>query len=137
MCEATSKFFCPRLLDYVVIVGTKNPSSKSHAVQTPEMLRRYPIEDHKDFPLPVDVVFFCQVFFLLLIQYMAFSLVEGSTDLTSPLSRLVIPTALPISLFFGLSMFFLKKTKKKCVWWHNRTAALLPQTISLYLCTVI
>ncbi|KAG1661539.1 MAP kinase-activating death domain protein [Nymphon striatum] len=60
MCEATNKFFSPRLLDYVVIVGAKNPSSKSHAVQTPELLRRYPVEDHKDFILPVDVVFFCQ-----------------------------------------------------------------------------
>ena len=28
--------------------------------QTPELLRRYPLEDHKDFPLPNDVIFFCQ-----------------------------------------------------------------------------
>lgn len=28
--------------------------------QTPELLRRYPLEDHADFPLPPDVVFFCQ-----------------------------------------------------------------------------
>lgn len=28
--------------------------------QTPELLRRYPLEDHTDFPLPPDVVFFCQ-----------------------------------------------------------------------------
>uniref|UniRef100_A0A3B4X394 MAP kinase-activating death domain protein n=1 Tax=Seriola lalandi dorsalis TaxID=1841481 RepID=A0A3B4X394_SERLL len=35
------------------------PSSDSVA-QTPQLLRRYPLEDHHDFPLPPDVVFFCQ-----------------------------------------------------------------------------
>lgn len=28
--------------------------------QTPQLLRRYPLEDQADFPLPPDVVFFCQ-----------------------------------------------------------------------------
>lgn len=28
--------------------------------QTPQLLRRYPLEDYHDFPLPPDVVFFCQ-----------------------------------------------------------------------------
>ncbi|NXL83180.1 MADD protein, partial [Alectura lathami] len=37
----------------------RQPSSDSVA-QTPELLRRYPLEDHADFPLPPDVVFFCQ-----------------------------------------------------------------------------
>uniref|UniRef100_A0A8C0A0P6 MAP kinase-activating death domain protein n=1 Tax=Anas zonorhyncha TaxID=75864 RepID=A0A8C0A0P6_9AVES len=37
----------------------RQPSSDSVA-QTPELLRRYPLEDHVDFPLPPDVVFFCQ-----------------------------------------------------------------------------
>ncbi|XP_075044227.1 MAP kinase-activating death domain protein isoform X11 [Mixophyes fleayi] len=50
---------CPRLLDYLVIVGARQPSSDSVA-QTPELLRRYPLEDHPEFPLPPDVVFFCQ-----------------------------------------------------------------------------
>ncbi|XP_064423235.1 MAP kinase-activating death domain protein isoform X6 [Latimeria chalumnae] len=50
---------CPRLLDYLVVVGARQPSSDSVA-QTPELLRRYPLEDHQDFPLPPDVVFFCQ-----------------------------------------------------------------------------
>ncbi|XP_059730820.1 MAP kinase-activating death domain protein isoform X40 [Bos indicus] len=50
---------CPRLLDYLVIVGARHPSSDSVA-QTPELLRRYPLEDHSEFPLPPDVVFFCQ-----------------------------------------------------------------------------
>nr|XP_048284211.1 MAP kinase-activating death domain protein isoform X19 [Myodes glareolus] len=53
------KKFCPRLLDYLVIVGARHPSSDSVA-QTPELLRRYPLEDHPEFPLPPDVVFFCQ-----------------------------------------------------------------------------
>ncbi|XP_059578837.1 MAP kinase-activating death domain protein isoform X20 [Alligator mississippiensis] len=53
------KKICPRLLDYLVIVGARQPSSDSVA-QTPELLRRYPLEDHVDFPLPPDVVFFCQ-----------------------------------------------------------------------------
>uniref|UniRef100_A0A8C0U4P0 MAP kinase-activating death domain protein n=1 Tax=Cyanistes caeruleus TaxID=156563 RepID=A0A8C0U4P0_CYACU len=50
---------CSRLLDYLVIIGARHPSSDSVA-QTPELLRRYPLEDHADFPLPPDVVFFCQ-----------------------------------------------------------------------------
>ncbi|XP_053922593.1 MAP kinase-activating death domain protein isoform X36 [Cuculus canorus] len=53
------KKICPRLLDYLVIIGARQPSSDSIA-QTPELLRRYPLEDHVDFPLPPDVVFFCQ-----------------------------------------------------------------------------
>ncbi|XP_050809406.1 MAP kinase-activating death domain protein isoform X27 [Gopherus flavomarginatus] len=53
------KMICPQLLDYLVIVGARQPSSDSVA-QTPELLRRYPLEDHSDFPLPPDVVFFCQ-----------------------------------------------------------------------------
>lgn len=28
--------------------------------QAPELLRRYPTDDHKDFPLPLDMVYFCQ-----------------------------------------------------------------------------
>ncbi|XP_059831331.1 MAP kinase-activating death domain protein isoform X4 [Hypanus sabinus] len=53
------KKVCPRLLDYLVFIGARQPSSDSIA-QTPELLRRYPLEDHHDFPLPPDVVFFCQ-----------------------------------------------------------------------------
>ncbi|TSK19978.1 MAP kinase-activating death domain protein [Bagarius yarrelli] len=53
------KKMCQRLLDYLVVVGARQPSSDSVA-QTPQLLRRYPLEDHSDFPLPPDVVFFCQ-----------------------------------------------------------------------------
>ncbi|GAB1600655.1 MAP kinase-activating death domain protein-like isoform X7 [Argonauta hians] len=60
MCEYMKKYFSPRLLDYIVIVGTRNPNHNNNVAQTPELLRRYPVEDHKDFPLPNDVIFFCQ-----------------------------------------------------------------------------
>ncbi|XP_034536286.1 MAP kinase-activating death domain protein isoform X7 [Notolabrus celidotus] len=53
------KKMCPRLLDYLVVVGARQPSSDNVA-QTPQLVRRYPLEDHPDFPLPPDVVFFCQ-----------------------------------------------------------------------------
>ncbi|XP_055951313.1 MAP kinase-activating death domain protein-like isoform X2 [Argiope bruennichi] len=59
MSDFSKKYFCPRLLDYIVFVGARQPS-RNHAVQTPELLRRYPAEDHKDFPLSPDVVYFCQ-----------------------------------------------------------------------------
>ncbi|XP_055900949.1 MAP kinase-activating death domain protein-like isoform X6 [Biomphalaria glabrata] len=56
----TGKYFCPRLLDYLVIAGCRFPNGNNQMSQTPELLRRYPLEDHKDFPLPNDVIFFCQ-----------------------------------------------------------------------------
>nr|XP_042894648.1 MAP kinase-activating death domain protein isoform X3 [Parasteatoda tepidariorum] len=59
MSDCTKKYFCPRLLDYIVFVGARQPS-RNRSVQPPELLRRYPAEDHKDFPLSPDVVFFCQ-----------------------------------------------------------------------------
>lgn len=88
-CDATKKYFCPRLIDYLAIVGSRRPASYSagsrskapppsggtigsatplnasarggHATSvTPELLRRYPIDDHADFPLPLDMVYFCQ-----------------------------------------------------------------------------
>ena len=58
--ESQKKYFCPRLLDYVCIVGSRNPNRNNSVAQTPELLRRYPLEDHADFPLAPDVVFFCQ-----------------------------------------------------------------------------
>lgn len=59
MSDCCKKYFSPRLLDYIVIVGTRTGTA-SQSVQMPELLRRYPPDDHKDFPLPPDVVFFCQ-----------------------------------------------------------------------------
>ncbi|NXY70648.1 MADD protein, partial [Glareola pratincola] len=44
---------------FCLLFFCRQPSSDSVA-QTPELLRRYPLEDHVDFPLPPDVVFFCQ-----------------------------------------------------------------------------
>lgn len=60
MCEQTKRYFSPRLVDYVIIVGCRHPNKYNHVTQTPELLRRYPLEDHKDFTLPPDVIFFCQ-----------------------------------------------------------------------------
>jgi len=54
------KYFCPRLVDYVAIVGNANPSIDSETAQQPEILRRYPPNDHEDFILPPDTAFFCQ-----------------------------------------------------------------------------
>lgn len=89
-CDATKKYFCPRLIDYLAIVGSRRPPSSSRSPKapptapsggaasgaalppadaappsqpvsvTPELLRRYPIDDHADFPLPLDMVYFCQ-----------------------------------------------------------------------------
>jgi hypothetical protein len=88
--DLTKKYFCPRLIDFVIIVGCKkpatpaqlihkhqqrlnklleqqaanNPSSSSidyqNLTQQPELLRRYPLDDHNDFMLPQDVTYFCQ-----------------------------------------------------------------------------
>ncbi|XP_018319964.1 MAP kinase-activating death domain protein isoform X2 [Agrilus planipennis] len=62
--ESERQFLCPRLIDYLTIVGVKScnntKSSSSTSVQAPELLRRYPVQDHKDFPMPLDMVYFCQ-----------------------------------------------------------------------------
>lgn len=62
MCDIQKKFLCPRLVDYLAIVGARpgGRGGSSPPVQAPELLRRYPMEDHKDFPLPLDMVYFCQ-----------------------------------------------------------------------------
>jgi hypothetical protein len=57
--SGSRKFFSPRLVDYIAIVGTRHASDTS-SVQVPDLLRRYPPNDHKDFPLSPDIVFFCQ-----------------------------------------------------------------------------
>ncbi|VDO98239.1 unnamed protein product [Heligmosomoides polygyrus] len=64
------KELCPRLIDYLVVVGKRNRlrnASKSSgngrahtSITYPEILRRYPTDDHKDFCLPTDVTVFCQ-----------------------------------------------------------------------------
>jgi len=47
-----------RLIDYLTIVGTKHPNGKPR--QNPELICRYPSEDHKDFPFSNEVCYFCQ-----------------------------------------------------------------------------
>lgn len=64
------KEICPRLIDFLVVVGKRNRvrgvgQSNSDpttfpTVTYPEILRRYPTDDHKDFILPTDVTVFCQ-----------------------------------------------------------------------------
>ncbi|XP_038557088.1 MAP kinase-activating death domain protein isoform X14 [Micropterus salmoides] len=72
------KKMCPRLLDYLVVVGARQPSSDSVA-QTPQLLRRYPLEDYHDFPLSPDVVFFCQPEGCLSIRHRRVSLRDDSS----------------------------------------------------------
>ncbi|XP_054153734.1 MAP kinase-activating death domain protein-like isoform X2 [Oppia nitens] len=60
MSDCVKKYFSPRLLDYICVVGSRQTSADIHSLQLPELLRRYPPEDHSDFALPPDVVFFCQ-----------------------------------------------------------------------------
>ena len=48
-----------RLIDYLVAVGVRKPTVDS--TETRVLLRRLPQKDHKDFVLPGDVVFFCQL----------------------------------------------------------------------------
>ncbi|GMR61954.1 hypothetical protein PMAYCL1PPCAC_32149, partial [Pristionchus mayeri] len=64
-----SKELCPRLIDYLVVVGRRNRTrGHSHrdsvtdhtSTSHPDILRRYPTDDHKDFYLPTDVTLFCQ-----------------------------------------------------------------------------
>lgn len=53
---------CPRLLDYVVVVGSRHLTSSTNGSTplNPELLRRFPEVDHVDFRLPPEVVYFCQ-----------------------------------------------------------------------------
>ncbi|XP_013382083.1 MAP kinase-activating death domain protein-like [Lingula anatina] len=60
MGDACKKDFCPRLVDYLIIVGSRHPSRNNSVASTPELLRRYPDVDHPDFALAPDIVFFCQ-----------------------------------------------------------------------------
>lgn len=74
MCDQVKKYFCPRLLDYIILVGPKESSSNisvdsapnqqqvydKNISRVPHLLRRYPPKDHQDFSLPPDVVIFCQ-----------------------------------------------------------------------------
>jgi len=55
----SEKFLCPRLADYLVIVGSRSPHHS--AIQPPELLRRYPLEDHK-----VSIIYNIHVCFLIL-----------------------------------------------------------------------
>ncbi|GBP63223.1 MAP kinase-activating death domain protein [Eumeta japonica] len=60
--DIQKQYLCPRLVDYLTIVGARPYTSGKglSPVQAPELLRRYPLTNHDDFPLPLDMVYFCQ-----------------------------------------------------------------------------
>ena len=58
--SGVSEKYSPRLMDYIVFVGRKNPSRNGNAISQPELLRVYPPQNHTDFALPNDIVYFCQ-----------------------------------------------------------------------------
>ncbi|XP_031340209.1 MAP kinase-activating death domain protein isoform X5 [Photinus pyralis] len=61
--QTECQYLCPRLIDYLAIVGARPYNARSSSnppIQVPELLRRYPTQDHKDFPMPLDMVYFCQ-----------------------------------------------------------------------------
>ncbi|KAL3316837.1 hypothetical protein Ciccas_004516, partial [Cichlidogyrus casuarinus] len=55
-----SNYLCPRLVDYLLIVGKSQPVFDTETSHEPELLLRLPRANHKDFPLPSECVFFCQ-----------------------------------------------------------------------------
>ncbi len=55
-----SGYFCPRLVDYFLIVGPPENLSYSDSQQKSEILKQYPPIDYEDFVLPPETVFFCQ-----------------------------------------------------------------------------
>ncbi|XP_037051965.1 MAP kinase-activating death domain protein isoform X4 [Bradysia coprophila] len=66
MAEQQRQSLCPRLIDYLTIVGARSHTvgrtgaGQNPSIQIPELLRRYPPGDHADFPMPIDMVYFCQ-----------------------------------------------------------------------------
>ncbi|XP_030845012.1 MAP kinase-activating death domain protein isoform X3 [Strongylocentrotus purpuratus] len=73
------EYLCPRLLDYILIVGARHPNHNNDVAQTPELLKRFPREDHQDFPLPKDVVYFCQPEGCLTVGQKRFSMRENTS----------------------------------------------------------
>lgn len=64
MSKLHKPFFSRRLVDYILIVGTEETTydvfGTANTIHHPQLLRRFPTEDYKDFSLPPDVVYFCQ-----------------------------------------------------------------------------
>ena len=60
------KWIKKRLIDYVCIVGVNGldedilENGQGQTIRAPNLLRRFPDQDHDDFPLPRNVVSFCQ-----------------------------------------------------------------------------
>lgn len=107
MSDAVKKYFCPRLVDYVAIVGARQPSA-THSVHVPELLRRYPPDDHKDFPLPPDVVFFCQPEGCVSVGQRRMSLRETNSFVFSLTDKDSSKTR------YGVCVNFYRPVEKKC-----------------------
>lgn len=67
MAEQQRQSLCPRLIDYLAIVGARThvphkaqQPGQPPPIEVPSILRRYPINDHDDFRMPLDMVYFCQ-----------------------------------------------------------------------------
>lgn len=56
--KKNERLYKKRLVDYICVVGVLD--NITVGVQPPQLLRRFPIEDHEDFPLTQNVVSFCQ-----------------------------------------------------------------------------
>ena len=53
-------YYCPRLLDYFLIVGSQKHISNETHLCNPVILKQFPPIGHDDFPLPPETVYFCQ-----------------------------------------------------------------------------
>lgn len=56
----SAEYYCPRLLDYFLIIG---PQKNVENVTDPykgAILKQFPPLEHEDFPLPLETVYFCQ-----------------------------------------------------------------------------
>uniref|UniRef100_A0A1I7XEE4 UDENN domain-containing protein n=1 Tax=Heterorhabditis bacteriophora TaxID=37862 RepID=A0A1I7XEE4_HETBA len=100
----SEKELCPRLIDYLAIVGKRsrikvgNHASTDGPIHTsvsyPEILRRYPTDDHKDFYLPTDVTVFCQP--------------EGCTTLMNKMDLLPLRNSIEKFIYYEVNTFIFK-----------------------------
>ncbi|KAM3172720.1 hypothetical protein ACTXT7_013954 [Hymenolepis weldensis] len=56
----SSEYYCPRLLDYFLIIGPKKCEESGNQLYESAILKQYPPIEHEDFPLPIETVHFCQ-----------------------------------------------------------------------------
>ncbi|VDN97198.1 unnamed protein product [Rodentolepis nana] len=56
----SSEYYCPRLLDYFLIIGPRKHEESGNQLYESAILKQYPPIEHEDFPLPIETVHFCQ-----------------------------------------------------------------------------